>query len=113
MSDAPLIVDAFPEFAAELEALLEEEGEVALARQVAALRIVERCQCGDDSCATMYTIPKPKGAWGPNHRNIIPDAKSGMIVVDVVNENVAEIEGLNRDEIRRKLNEIIPLLKRK
>ena len=111
MSEAQLIAEAFPEFAAELEGLLRVEGEGALAKQVASLRIVERCQCGDDFCATMYTIPKPKGAWGPSHRNVLPEAESGMIIVDVVDEKIAEIEVLYRDEIRKKLNDIIPLVK--
>jgi hypothetical protein len=113
MNEAPLIAEVFPEFAAELEGLLQAEGETVLAKQVLALRIIERCQCGDDFCATMYTIPKPKGAWGRNHRNVLPEAKSGMIILDVVDEQIAEIEILNRDEIRKKLNDIIPLVKRK
>jgi hypothetical protein len=113
MSDAPLIAEVFPEFAAELESLLQSEGEDALATQVAELRIVERCQCGDDFCATIYTAPKPKGAWGLNHRNVLPEAKTGMIILDVVDEQIAEIEVLNRDEIRKKLNELIPLVTRK
>jgi hypothetical protein len=111
MSDHLIVAEVFPEFAAELEGLLQAEGEEALAKQVAALRIVERCQCGDDFCSTIYTTPKPKGAWGPNHRNVLPEAKSGMIILDVVDDKIAEIEILNRDEIREKLNRVVPLVK--
>ena len=34
-----------------------ETGESELADTVPDLTIVERCRCGDDFCATMYTYP--------------------------------------------------------
>jgi hypothetical protein len=111
MSEAPLVSSEFPELAAELESLLKAEGEKVLADQIGNLRIIERCQCGDDFCATIYTLPKPKGAWGPNHRCIPLDPKNGMIILDVVDERLAEIEILYRDEIRSRLNLLIPLRK--
>jgi hypothetical protein len=112
MSDHLLVAEVIPEFAAELECLLQTAGEEALAKQVSVLRIVERCQCGDDFCASMYTVPKPKGAWGPSHRNIAPAARYGMIVLDVVDDKIAMIEVLGRSEIREKLNSVIPLVNR-
>jgi hypothetical protein len=113
MSEAPLVADVFPELATELETLLKAQGEDALAKQVAGLRIIERCRCGDDFCATFYTIPKPNGSWGPGYRGFDLDAPSGMIILGALNEKIADIEILYRDEIRNKLNILIPLVKRK
>jgi hypothetical protein len=111
MSDAPLLSEAFPELADELRTLLKAQEEEALASEVVGLRIIERCQCGDDFCATMYTVPKPKGAWRSGHNTFDLDAESGTILLDVVHDKIAEIEILNRDEIRNKLNVLIPLVK--
>jgi hypothetical protein len=113
MVDSHLLPEAFPELAAELESLLKTKGENALATQVTSLRIIDRCQCGDEFCATLYTIPKPKGRWGGSHRCFDLDAAKGKIILDVVGEKIAEVEILNRDEIRTKLNILIPLEKRK
>jgi hypothetical protein len=112
MSEAPLVSEVFPEFAAELESLLKSKGE-ALVTQIPGLRIVERCHCGDDFCATVYTVPKPKGTWGLDYRGIDLGASSGMIILGVLKDKIAEIEILYRDEIRNKLNILIPLAKRK
>jgi hypothetical protein len=112
MDEAPLLSNIFPELAAEIEALLKARGEGDLASQVLGLRIVERCRCGDDFCATIYSIPKPKGAWGPGYRAFDIDAPTGMIILGALNEKIADIEILNRDEIRKKLNDAFPLVKR-
>jgi hypothetical protein len=51
----------FPELSAELEQLLRVSGEHLSAEQIPGLRVLERCRCGDDFCATFYTRSKPKG----------------------------------------------------
>ena len=66
-----LLTDTLPEFAAELRQLLTEKAEPELAAQVPSLSIFERCRCGDDICATFYTQPKPEGAFGSGHRNVV------------------------------------------
>jgi uncharacterized protein YegJ (DUF2314 family) len=53
--DAPLLIDALPELAQELEALLGKDGEPELATQIRQVRIIDRCRCGCASCATFYT----------------------------------------------------------
>lgn len=62
MPTYPQIVEALPELARELEAFLAEQGESGLATQVCALKIVDRCRCGDDFCTTFHTLPKPEGS---------------------------------------------------
>lgn len=116
MSDAPLVAEFFPELAAEIEELLRAQHREALANQVPGLRIVERCHCGDDFCATVYTVPKPKGAWrihDANYENFKLDSERGTLILTVLHNKIAQIEILDRDEIRKKLNEIIPIVKRK
>jgi hypothetical protein len=105
---APLLTDAIPELAQELESLLVKAGESDLAVQVRQLHIVDRCRCGDDFCATFYTVPRPNGAWGAGHRNVSLDCEMGMLILDVVNDKITCVEVLDRDEIRRTLHNILP-----
>lgn len=99
-----LLEDALPEFAAELRRTFEAEGRADLADQIRGLRIVDRCRCGDDFCATFYTVAKPAGAWGPEHETVVLEsAEAGMINVDLVAGRIVEIEALYRDELRAAL----------
>lgn len=102
------LVDLFPELSTELQQLLSELGESELAAQVPSLTVIERCRCGDDFCGTFYVLPKPRGAYGPDHRNIALEPKEGMLILDVVGQKIATVEVLYRDEIRRKLLDEFP-----
>ncbi|MDD5544601.1 MAG: hypothetical protein PHX83_15650 [Acidobacteriia bacterium] len=93
----------FPLLASELGELLQRSGENELAKTVDGLMVVDRCRCGDDFCATMYTVPRPKGAWGEGHRNVALDPQRGFLILDVLNERIVAIEVLYRDEIRESL----------
>jgi len=104
MANAPkLLVELFPELTAELEHLLSQQGESELARQVSKLPIIDRCRCGDDFCGMFYVLSKPKGAYGPGHRNVSLEPKQGMLILDVVAERIAAVEVLYRDAIRQRL----------
>jgi hypothetical protein len=108
MPISPLLVDAIPQFAHELEGLLAEQGEPDLTAQVRELRIVDRCRCGDDFCATFYTQPKPEGGYGSNHRCIELTPLEGMPILDIVNDTIMNVEILFRDEIRDQFHTILP-----
>ena len=69
---------------------------------------MDRCRCGDDFCATFYTAPKPRGAWGAKHETISLDAENGYLNVDVNNGKIVCVEVLYRDEIRNKLLRLLP-----
>ncbi len=103
-----LLSDVIPALVTELEQLLKEEGERALAAQVRGLRIVDRCRCGDDFCATFYTEPPAKVNYGSGHRKIALTPKEGMIILDVVGPKIACVEVLYRDEIRKALHAALP-----
>jgi hypothetical protein len=103
-----VLADELPELAAEIRELLTKASESALEESVPTLRIVDRCRCGDDFCATFYTQPKPAGRWGPGHESIPLEPKGGMIIIDVVQGQIACIEILHRDEIRQKLLALLP-----
>jgi hypothetical protein len=90
----------------ELEELLLKEGEPELAAQVPALRILDRCRCGDDFCGTFYVRPEPKGSYGPNHRNVSLSPKEGMLILDIVDGRIACVEALYRDEIRKAIQAV-------
>ena len=104
----PLLQEVIPELATELRMLLENDDEPQLAQQVASLRIVDRCRCGEDSCATFFTLPQPKGAWGPGHENIPLDAERGYLILDLVDRKIVCVEVLDRDEFREKLLKLLP-----
>jgi hypothetical protein len=105
---ATTVADIFPELAEELEQLLNSVGESALAAQIPSLKIVDRCRCGDDFCAQFYTQPKPTGAYGPGARSVPLEPVQGMLIVDAVDNVIAAVEVLYRDDIRKKLLEIFP-----
>jgi hypothetical protein len=107
-AERKLVVDMFPALATELQELLAARSENQLAVQVPTLAIVERCRCDDDFCGMFYVLPKPDGAYGPGHRNVALTPKEGMLILDVVADQIAAIEVLYRDEIRQKLLKEFP-----
>src|ERR1700757_2220599 len=98
-----LLVDALPELAEELQELLADAGQAELASQIPALRIVDRCRCGDYFCASFYTQPKPNGSYGPGHDCLELESAEGMLILDVVAGEIAHVEVLNRDSVRQRL----------
>jgi hypothetical protein len=97
------LAEMFPALSEELQQLLAQQGEVGLAAQVPKLSVTERCRCGDDFCGMFYVLPKPAGAYGPGHRNVPLEPERGMLILDVVNDKIAAVEVLYRDEIRQRL----------
>ena len=98
-----LLAETLPEFAQELQRLLEAQ-KPELAVQVPILKIVEGCGCGDDFCASFYTQPKPNGAYGPGHDTLLLDTEApGMLILDVVDGVISFIEVLYRPYVRQKL----------
>jgi hypothetical protein len=104
----PSLQHTLPELADELSRLLQAAGHECLARQVPALKILDRCRCGDEFCATFYTQPQPLGAYGAGHENIKLEPERGMLILDVVRGSIACVEVLYRDEIRRALLAAVP-----
>ena len=108
-SPTPLLLIGFlPDLAHELEALLNKQDETELALQVPALRIVDRCRCGDDFCSSFYTQPKPSGSYGADHRTLELNADAGFLILDILGKKIVHVEVLYRDEIRRQLLTILP-----
>jgi len=98
-----LLTETLPSLAVELEELLKKEGHVDLAAQISGLKIVDRCRCGDDFCASFYTEQKPQGAYGAGHRCVELEPKAGMLILDVVVDKIVHVEVLYRHDIREKL----------
>jgi len=105
---ATLVAECFPDLAHELVALLRSEGRLDLADQVDTLRLVDRCRCRDDFCATFYTAPRPAGAWGPGHETVALHPSGGYLNVDVLRGTVVSIEVLYRDSVRETLDRLLP-----
>jgi hypothetical protein len=94
-AELSLLRNIYPDFCAELISLLNAEKEPDLAVCAHDLRIVAPCGCGDDFCQSFYTAPRPKGAYGPGHRNIVLLPTHGMIVLDVVHDRIMFVEVLH------------------
>jgi len=98
----PKLIECLPEFSKELEHLLQKEGRPDLIPQLSTLRIFDRCRCGDDFCATIYTACKSDREYGisdtiPLH----PD--QGFVILDLRDRRITGIEILYRDEIRKEV----------
>jgi hypothetical protein len=108
MNAPPLLADEFPDFAEEVRELAERSGDPGLPEQVMALRIFDRCRCGEPFCATFYTAPRPGKGRGTIHTSVDLDSKAGTIVLDLVDGKIVSVEVLNRDDIRGRLLGIVP-----
>ena len=105
----PLLLEqALPALAAELFALLERAGQGDLAAQVPQLRLVDRCRCNDEFCATVYTAPRPLGARGAGHQNVELEPAEGYFILDLVDRRIVCIEVLYRQEIRDEVLRVLP-----
>ncbi len=102
------LIDSLPDFSQELALLLSQAGEPSLAEQVAQLDMVARCSCDDEFCASFYTAPKPRGSYGPKHRNIALEPNDGMIILDLVDEVIVNVEVIDRPDVRSKLGFLFP-----
>lgn len=100
-----LLSNEFPELSNELKNLLSDKPDYAA--QIDNLVVVDRCRCEDNSCSTMYSLQKPDGAWGDGHENFMLNSRD-IIIIDAVNGVIAELEILDRSEIRKKLSQLIP-----
>jgi len=101
------LAEAIPALSRELHRLLTEAHEHELAAQIAGLRIVDRCSCGGDHCATFHTEPKPQGHY-KNHRNVMLQPAKGIIILDVTSGHIACVEVLYRPEYVRALDAVLP-----
>ncbi len=106
---SPLLRNAVPNLADEITVLLGKMNEQDLVEQVPHLQLVGRCDCGDDFCATFYTAPPPKKAYGPNHQTLSLNPLSGMMLLDLVDRNIVCIEILWRDDIRSEIAKLFRL----
>jgi hypothetical protein len=67
-----------------------------LAAQVGGLQVVSRCACGDHSCAHLYTESPPAGSYGEGHTKASLPAKSGLVVLGLVDGRIAAVKVLDR-----------------
>ena len=118
----------WPDVIALLKSLLTEAGEIELAATVDGLEVYDRCRCGADYCATVYTKPRPSGSFGPGHRGIaflnadandldaqlrVADTSTAPTtkyetILDVVNGEIHCIEILEDHESRHRLVAALP-----
>jgi hypothetical protein len=87
---------------------LRTRGEFELAATVPQLNVVDRCRCGDDFCAMVYTAPPPRHAWGPGHRNLQVEATQGMVILDIVDDRITAVEILYQPEARERVLAAFP-----
>jgi hypothetical protein len=102
------IREVFPAFVVELVDLCRRAGRPELGEQIPELSVVARCTCGQNNCAHFYTVPPPLDSYPPGHRNLVLPAKRGLIVLDLVDEQVVAVEVLDRHDVKQALDAHLP-----
>jgi hypothetical protein len=98
---------ALPEFAAETRRMLLRCHEAALADQVDELWIYDRCRCGMEDCATVYTAAET--VPGPGQRGVGGGFEdTGYVLIDVADDRIVCIETLFYPEFVKALTELLP-----
>ena len=101
------LIHALPEFAAETRRMLVRCDEAALADQVDELWIYDRCRCGMEECATVYTAAETVQRSG--YRGVGGGfTDTGYVLIDVSNECIVSIETLFYPEFVKALTELLP-----
>ena len=111
LEHAPLVRDAFPSFAPELERLLAAESS-ELAAQVDGARLVGRCRCGQSDCATFHVITDrsapPAPDYGASELDCLDlETDGGLVVVDVGGGRLRSVEVLGRPDVKQELDAVI------
>lgn len=99
-----LVKEVLPEFALELRTLLIEANRADLAAKVDGLPYFQSCGCGDGSCASFYTADKPDGAYGAGHSNLMLTPQVGMVILDLVDDDIRFLEVLGRPDVHQALS---------
>ncbi len=99
----------FPAFSDELIAALRDMDEAELAIQVPDLEFIRRCGCGDAFCASFYTADVPQGPWPGPHRNLVLAPRTGMLILDVVDDRIAFVEVLERPDFKAAVDRVAPV----
>ena len=100
VSSAPLLAEAVPRLAAELEDGLRAAGNVELAAQVPELRVTVRCTCEVEGCSSFHTGQRPMVRWMRRGRQVEIRGIEGAVTVDVVGGEIVYVEVLFRDDVR-------------
>jgi hypothetical protein len=109
MSEPPLVRAVLPDLAARIEAGLQAQEEERLADQVDDLRITAVCTCEHSYCGSFYTTTRPMKRWFMRGRQVtLADGEPGEITVDVVRGEIAYVEVLYLDDVRRALFALPP-----
>ena len=109
MSEPPLVREVLPGLAARMEAALRAQGEERLAEQVPGLRITAVCPCEQPFCGSFHTLSRPMKRWFIRGRQVeLADGGPGEVVIDVVRGEIAYVEVLHLEEVRRALVALPP-----
>jgi hypothetical protein len=108
----PLLIERLPELAQEIrsglrrfaagrsESSLDFE---ALIESVEELRILSRCKCGDDFCATFWTGELRESNRG-KQRTIWLDPEESFLNLDILGASIITVEVLYRPDVKARLD---------
>ena len=103
-----LLGEALPEFARELERLLQDDGRPELAAQIADLPVLDRCRCGQSYCALFDTAPGGTRAGKGPPETVKFETRPGTLILDVREGRIRCIEALDRADVRDRLRALLP-----
>lgn len=108
---APLLSEVFPEVAEEIRRTLRglecEEFRV-LIPEVDQLRIVDRCHCGDDTCASMYFVSSSNEEKWLADAECIETEGALVQVFSILENRIVEAEIIFQPQIRARLIQLFP-----
>ena len=81
------VVELSPGLGRLLRAALVADGRLDLADSIEGLEAHAACSCGDAFCTSFYTGPRPDGAWGPDHENLVYVLAGGIFITLAVVRN--------------------------
>ena len=84
-----------PQMASEVRRALVECGEYALVDQVETLWVCDRCRCGNEDCATLYTSPEERPTASERAIGARLPAAGGYILIEVADEHIVSIEAFD------------------
>jgi hypothetical protein len=101
---------ALPEFAAGTRRMLVRCDEAQLADHVDTLLVFDRCRCGGEECATVYTADTAaETLQGPGYRGVGGSfTDTGYVVIDVDDDRIVCIEILGSPKLAKALTELLP-----
>lgn len=102
-----MLRECLPDFAQELEMLLDREQNPELARQVGLMQVdVDACGSDGDFCSMLCTGLNPKSGWGRGDTSIVLKPDQGNVLLTMLDRDTTAVEVFFRRDIQEKVEKL-------